>query len=68
MAFQLGDGVAQDWSAARKKYQEASMLGQPWCQPSFRLNVQAWRRGGQQPYHGSFMDGEKLQTKALPMP
>ena len=27
LAFQFGDGVAQDWSAARKKYQEASMLG-----------------------------------------
>jgi TPR repeat protein len=27
LAFQLGDGVSQDWSAARKKYQEASALG-----------------------------------------
>jgi len=27
LSFQLGDGVDQDWSAARKKYQVASMLG-----------------------------------------
>ena len=27
LAFQLGDGVSQDWSAARKKYQKASALG-----------------------------------------
>ena len=67
MAFQLGDGVAQDWSAARKKYQEASALG----------NHGASHHLGLMYRHGDGVDKnltiaaswmEKLPAKALTMP